>query len=309
MRPKVYEVFEQARALADDDEFNFGGTVFQNDKLMPHYRRAYRDYFRSARKHDIPQATARAFLVVPPSTSLVDPVSHGISNFNAPQKVQIRPSSDPIQATFTLGFPVSVSRVGHGLSSGDMIVAYNFPITSEVMALNGAWPVSVVDPDTFTLNGSRLVNGEGTEVEGTYSLSRGDFSLPLTMMRDIPDVQGNGSQYAFTGGGIYLHPTTEARQLLVTYLVSGDAPRLLHEEVPIDDSLDFLAEYTIGLAMASKDDPRGQQHIVNAVGPDFVNGVAGGQLEALLHGQAISTHNIQVQRPAFRPRRTSRFAW
>lgn len=302
MRPYVYEVYEQARALANDNDVIVGGRTFHNQMLRPFFQQAYREYFRTAGKWSAPIAEARAFFNLPAYSTVVEPVSYGINNFNAPIRVEVRTAQTEVTGvSFTLGTPVSVSKVAHGLANGAQIIASGFAASSEVVDLNNAWTVTVVDPDTFTLNGSRFPNSDSV-VTGTYTSGDGAFQ-ELPLVAHISDIEGTASSYvrhyAFTRGRLLFPPSTEAVQLRVTYQANGDAPVLLHQEVPVDDSLDFFAYRTIGLAKLTQGDPDA----------DRFNSEAQQQLEDLLHAQVKATHAIARRRQPFRPRRNGPFVW
>lgn len=317
-RPYVWQVYEQARIRLNDNDVVHGGEVYQNDKLRPAYQQAYREYFQAAREYDIPIATARCFMNLPAHTSYVDPISYGINNMNAPEQVQVRVCPEVTAASFTLGEPVVVTSVGHGLTNGDMVICSGFPATSAVVDLNGAWPVTVVDADTFSLNGTRFVNDAGTVLGGVYTVGRGRFSFPLKMVMDIPDLNQGGLGYLGTGGvgayafyrnALYFNPSEHPQQVLMIYRVSGDAPILLHQEIPIDDGIDFLATRTAGLAAQALGDERAAGLLQQSVGSYYDDGTIGGQLRSLIHGQALSRQHITFRQPGFRARTTSPFRW
>ena len=301
MRPYVYEVYDQARAIGNDNDIQVGGKTYHNQLLRPFFQQAYREYFRAANKWSAPIAEGRAFFNVPANETVIEPVSYGINNFNAPIRIEVRPAQTIVTgATFTLGAPVSVSKTGHGLANGDQVIASGFAASSDIADLNNAWTVTVSDPNTFTLNGSRFPNSSAS-VSGTFTTGTGSFS-EVPMVAHVSDIgEGTSSlgHYAWTRGRIQFAPSTVACQVKATYQINGDAPVLLHQEVPVDDSLDFFAYRVIGLAMLSQEDPRA----------DRFNAEAEKQLEDLLHAQVKATQLIFRRRPAFRPRRTGPYAY
>lgn len=310
MRPYVWEVYDHARNHANDNDKTVGGRIYHNRMLEPFYKEAYREYFRVAAKYDAPISEGRAFFNLPANTSVLEPLDYGISNFNAPSRVEVRPAQTTVSGvTITLGTPVSVESTGHGLSSGSQVILSGLPATSDVVDLNGAWSVTVTDANNFTLNGSRFPNSTSA-VTGTYTTSSGGFSQ-IPMVARVSDIGPSAvglSHFAFTRNRLMFPPSSQAYQLQVWYDASGDAPTLLHQEVPIDDSLDYLSMRTIGLAMQSRGDKRADAFNLQAVGPRWISeGIAGGQLGDLLHGQVRATQAIYRRRRPFRTRRNHPF--
>lgn len=306
MRPYVYEVFDQAREIANDNDRTRGGRTYHNEMLRPHLAQAYREYFRYAGRWKVPMAEGRAFFNLPAFTSIVEPLEYGINNFNAPIKVESRPAQTEVTGvSFTLGTPVSASKTGHGLSNGQQIIVSGLPATSEVVDLNNVWRVTVSDANTFTLNGSRFRNSTST-VTGTFTTSSGQFTPVARVDRvaDIGDAVTALSAYSYTRGRLHFAASNTAHQLQVFYEINGDPPTLLHQEIPIDDSIDYLAHRTISLAMQAQGDPRAERVVVEAMGPQWLsNGIIGGQLGDLLHAQARSTHAIYRRKAPYRPSR------
>lgn len=77
---------------------------------------------------------------------------------------QLQNTVNPGNNNFSNATPIVVTRIGHGLNTGDVVVVTG--VTGNTNA-NGTWDITVINANSFSLDGS---SGNGTSSSGSYRL-------------------------------------------------------------------------------------------------------------------------------------------
>lgn len=258
-----------------------------------------------------------AYFILPGNTSVFDPATAGLSSMPEPEFVEWRISNGGTAITNVVvglngsGNPIAtVTSTGHGLLTGQQAQVYNVLGFDQFNSPNGAWTITKVDANNFTLNGCTAA---GTYVSGgivTGGSATDQFlpCLPMDFLQPIPTTSGVTSQtesaYAWEGGVFRFFPSSQARELRIVYRASGVAPSLIATTIPIDDSQDFLATRTAAIAAATRGaGDRAVELAIEALGPTRQADGSGGILGQLLRADIRNLQRKVYRRPAFRARR------
>lgn len=255
MIPLLSQVYARARETLGDTEVS-GGQLWTDERLQEHAGAAYEAMYRALSMHGSKALRRTAYYNVPASQSYLTPAQMGLTNFSEPKAIYERlvnlavspNSGTPGDAYLTLGFATA-----HGFVDGQSVVVYGMQGISE--DANDMWAVAAPTTATLRLMGCRAA---GTFASGAVvSDSTEAFpSLPMAPYNDILDYPTTpGSQltkWTWEKGVIRFWPCSTARQIRLIYTLSGAPPSDAAASMGVDDSLDFLANFTAGLAVRSK---------------------------------------------------------
>lgn len=246
--PLVSDVLSLAKSQLGDDS----GQLFTNTVLLPHYQSAFRELWRVMASVGIPRVLRVGFYTLPAHTSYFDPATAGITDLSEPEWLYERDGGTSVSITgITAATSPTVTAAGHPFATGNYAVISG-PITG-LSGATGQFAVTVTSSSQFTLNGA--ITTGAWSAGGTASLATTDWSdvgPPVSSITAQTTEAGNINQWAWLEGKIQLTPCSSARQLRIMYWSSGAAPTTTSDPVGIDDSLDFLAARTAGLAAESR---------------------------------------------------------
>ncbi len=305
-KPTVQNVLDTARSYLGDDAIP-GGEWAQDSVLLPFFGLAYRELFRAMQQTQNPFIRQDSYYVLPANTSVLDPAVAGITDLADLEFVEER-SAGTIHAITgaTAGAQYMTLTVpNHGYGTGNEVVVYNLQGFSPFNSPNNLWTINVVDVNTFQLLGCTAT---GTWINGTGSVAQSPEEFitmdPYDRIEKIPFAPGPTlNAYAWEGDVLRFIPSSSARQLRIVYTLSGSVPST-SAIIGVDDSLDFLAVRTAGLAAGSRGaTERAMELNSMAIGPDLVADGNGGMLRELLIADIRAMQRLQYRRPPFRRRR------
>ncbi len=292
-----------------DDQLG-GGEVFTDQILQPFFGAAYRELFRALISGTTPESLCVQTYTLPPFFGVLDPATAGWLDFEGPETVDWRPAA--------LNFTISNVVIANSLATVTLNTTVNLA-TGQVLDIagvlgfenfnspNGSWTITVLDSVTITLNGC---TAQGTYTGGgTATTGVGNF-VPMSSRDTLdyaPSVAGGDAAeiYAWIGGVFRFYPSTVARELRVTYRISGRAPQDPTAIIQLDDCLDFLAVRTASLAAPSHGAPElGGVLKAEALGPEGETNLgSGGLLRQLVATDIRGMQRNVFRRPPFRARR------
>lgn len=311
MKPTVEAVLNQARSLIGDDEVA-GGEIFTDTILLPYFQQAMRELWLVLRGAQDPFVLTEAYVGLPANQAVLDPASVGLLNFAEPEGVKWTTSGAPvaISAVAVSGGNASVTATGHGLTVGSApnVVVYGVLGFAQFNNPNNLWTASVPDANHVTLNGCTAADSYSSG--GFLSNVTGDAFTEMTAQTQLiadpnpADPTSAMSQYAWIGGVFRFVPSTQARLLIITYRQSGIGISTTTDSVPIDDTQDYLATRTAGLAGKARGAAsRGQELNMEAIGPSLVADGSGGLLAQLVRIDVRNLQRVVYRRPPFRSKR------
>ncbi len=302
------QTYTAARGYLNDTAVS-GGEIFTDSVLQPSFNEPYRTMFGNLL--GVSKRVQRTVYVnFPVNNTYLIPSGYGITDFSEPEVIEERQASTAItiSATGTTS-PISVTATGHGLGSAGAVVEGVVSQVAGTFAPWGRWFATVVDANTFTLNGS-VTDG----VAGTGGFFCPWTQLPFSEVLPIDlneqGIDGVPQQYL----GLYLwaeerlqfRGATQTQQLRITYWASGDPPTNVNTVIGIDNCIDFLACATAANAARSKGwFTLADQLRTQAYGSGSLDSGNGGLLGKFLAIQvATMQRGPQRRRDAFRTRRS-----
>lgn len=203
-------------------------------------------------------------------------------------------------ATAGSGF-VTITAASHGFATGDAVVIFG---VLGLSGTSGIWGITVVDANTFKLNGAVGV-GTYTAATGTASKSGETFTEVIGPRRivDVGPVASSLGVFDWYEDAFHFQMCNVARQLRITYISSAATIAAVGDTTGVDDSLDFLAIRTAGLAASSRG-ARDRAAELNsmAIGPTGQADGSGGILRELVAAGVRALQANPCQRPPFRDR-------
>lgn len=301
MIPTMANCLDAARFYLGDDQTS-GGEVFTNTLLTPAFNMAYRELFRAFQGIANPRVQRTAFYDLPAYTSFLSPATAGIADFGEIEVLEERGGVTSVAitgATAGSGF-VTITAASHGYATGDAIVVFG---VVGMTGVAGIWGITKVDANSFKLNGAV---GVGAYSSGGTASKSGETFAEVIGPRRIVDVGGAVSQlgiYDWYEDAFHFLVCTGIRELRITYISSAATIASVNDTTGVDDSLDFLAIRTAGLASSSRGArDRAAELNVMAVGPTGQADGSGGILRELLAAGVRALQANPVQRPPFRDR-------
>lgn len=304
MRPTVQEVKVAARTYAGDPN----GRVLTSDVLQPYLNTAYSEIFRAMQATQSQRVRQETYYDLPAYTMVLDPATANIANLGEIETVEERGGVTEVAITGAVpgaGF-LAVTAPGHGLSTGDQVVQYG--IGGLTIDANGLFAVTVLSSSAYKANGCTAT---GTYTSGGTMTKSAEEFYELVPQQRILYIDSSPQTilriYAWEGDLLRFPLCSALRQLRITYSLSGQAPSVAGDTIPIDDSKDFLSFRMCGLALQARGN-REKAATFNemAVGPEWDKGVEGGILAQLLSSGVRNLQRLppaQRTPPAFRSRR------
>jgi hypothetical protein len=301
MIPTKQNCLDAARFYLADDLIS-GGQDFTNTALEQPFQMAVRELHRAMKSVAIPRVERTAYYNLPANTSFLSPATAGITDLGELEFIAERGNLTTVNITNAVngaGF-VTITAVGHPYATGDQAAHYGITGMSGV---NNLFTVTVVDPNTYKANGAV---GVGTYSSGGVSTKSGDQFSPVQSVNNIGKTTVNNSElgfYAQMEEGIFFPPCGSMRQLRIIYISSAALVVNAGDTIGIDDSVDFVAVRTAGLAAGSRiAGNRGQELNVMALGPTMQADASGGILRDVLQAGVRALQATPTQRPPFRLR-------
>ena len=311
-KPTLQLVLDTSRSHLGDDAQQ-GGQVFTDTLLLPFLGLAYRELFRSMQMTQNPFIRQEAYYLLPANTAVLDPLTAGVTDMAQLEWVEERAAGFAAAITGAVAATPTPSQMqitapNHGFApAAEVLISglqgfnlYNNPNSS-------IWTISVIDANNFTLNGCTCT---GTAIITPYAFAYQGIDEFVTMnpydrIENIPVTPGPTlNAYAWEGNVLKFVPASSARQLRIVYTLSGAMPTNNSAIIGLDDSLDYLATRTAGLAMLSRGALQKAQVLNDlAIGPEGVADGSGGMLRELLAAQIRGMQREQFRRPPFRRRR------
>lgn len=324
MIPLVSDVFALARVHIGDTAVS-GGQVATDTMLLRYWPNAWNSLYRWLDRNNNKRLKRTQFYNVPANTSYLMPADIGIKNMGKPEAIWDR----TIQSTFTatvLTVNAATSSVpsftdltitAHGLVAGQQVVAFGFGRTVSTISddINADWYINVPDANTIRLNGCPAVS-LGSAVGQTGIVSTGAETFPAIPIQqlyefDSPALQLNAAGQRITNwlwenGTIRVTPCTSARQIKVSYMLSGNPPLLTTTSVGLDDAGDALSLFLAATFAAAKGYAgKAESLFMRAVGNvsgDTTN-IEGGAFYELAQLGAQEINRTRIVIPRYRPRR------
>lgn len=240
MQATLEQVFVAARAYLNDQAAN----VYTDAYLTPHFNEPYRRMFNCLAP--VSKRVQRiVYTDLPANTTVLIPATIGLTDFAEPEIIEERPAQGTVTITSTdTSTPIKATATAHGLGPTGSIVYGQVSNVAGTSAPWGNWAVTVIDANTFSLNGSQSDGNAGT---GGYftrqSLQQFVPVDPIDMA--IQGIDGQPQQYL----GVYLWNSEQLQfrgaigiqQLRITYWASGSPPSNVNSTIGIDNCIDFLA--------------------------------------------------------------------
>jgi len=326
MIPTGSQIAEEARRTYIGETETPGGERFTDETLRAPIGAAYRILFSQLMRVDERKARRTAYYNLPAYTSYLSPSAMGLANLGAPKELWERSISTTATGTIlainagtnTTPPSVDITVTAHGLSTGAQIVAYNFSgMTADI---NDIWHIEVVDANTIRLLGctaqaapaTLLIPTVGVTSTGVITTSSEDFpGDPVTALMEVTPRRSPNSkvnEWAWKDGAFRFAASSQARQLKISYMVSGDYGSDLNLSTGIDNCTEFIACYAAALATnAMGAGNTAAQLFTMAVGnPSGDPGEAdAGYLGAFIRPQIKAAEHVRIQTPPFRPKRNT----
>ncbi len=302
MIPTKQNVLDAARFHLADDLVS-GGQVFTNTVLEQPFNFAVRELYRALQGLAIPRVQREAYYDLPINTTLLVPSTAGITDLGEVEVVETRGMLTSVSITNAVagnGF-VTVTAAGHPFTTGNVAVIFG---VLGISGVNGMNAVTVVDSSTFKVNGA-VGSGTYTAATGTATLSVDRFVelTPVDRIDNYDLATDPTNVYAWVEDTFKFQPSSQVRELRITYISSAATIANTTDTVGIDDALDFLAVRTAGFAAASRGarDRAGELNAM-AIGPDLQADGTGGILRELVCTSVRALQQVPTQRPPFRQR-------
>lgn len=308
-KPIVSDVFNLARLRLGDDQIA-GGEIFTDSLLTPFFGMAYRELFRALISGTLPLSLCTQFATLPPNFGVLDPATAGWLDFEGPDMVEWRPTAlsfTVTNAVVAAGICTLTLNTTTGLSTGMMLDVSLVGGFEEFNSPNGTWAITLIDSVTIALNGC---TAQGTYTSGGVAQTGvGDFTEMASRdkLNYLPPSAGGDPEavYAWQGGVLRFIPSTVARELRVTYRISGNPPQDPTAIVQYDDCLDFLAIRVAGMAAAGHGATELAAALkLEALGPEGESNLgSGGLLRQIVASDIRGMQRNIFQRPPFRRKR------
>lgn len=301
MIPTMTNCLDAARFYLGDDQTS-GGEVFTNTVLTQPFNMAYRELFRTLEGLAIPRVQRSAYYNLPAFTSFLSPATANIADMGEVQILEERGGVTSVaisNAVAGAGF-VTITTATHSYTTGDSIVIFG---VGGMTGVAGIWGVTVVDATNFKLNGAVGVGAYTSG--GTASKSGEQFTEVVGPRRLVDSVGQVGALgiYDWYEDSFHFPVCNAIRELRITYISSAATIAAVGDTTGVDDSLDFLAIRTAGLAASSRGArDRAAELNLMAIGPSGQADGSGGILRELVVTAVRALQANPVQRPPFRQR-------
>jgi hypothetical protein len=296
----VEEVLADAAASLGEPE----AEIFNPTVLMPFFGMAYRGLWNLVMKWGIQKARRKVDFLLPAYTDRLNPLAYGVADFGEPLYVSERGGLTTTEITsISNATPRVVTKASHGLSSDQIISIVNCNVTG----LNQEWFITVLNTDTFSLNGSSI--GRAVTTPGQYVISSDRWQHmkstndinPHAPVSRLSAWEWRDSEFRFRGAD-------EPRLLRVTYYSSGAAPD--SGLIGFDNCRDFLSTYTAALCAPTRNmDGLANDLLLRALGPSGQLDGSGGYLRDLTIPMLNEKKNRRYRPQPTRQRRYGSVNW
>lgn len=240
----VQDVYDDVRGILSDNNNVPTGELFPNNYFVNNknaFGEPYRTMF-SRVTGGSKRVQRVVYLVLPANYNVIIPSTYGIVDFSEPEMIEERPATNEITVTGTdTGTPIIVTAPNHGLSGVAQGAISGVIGTS---APWGNWFVTVIDANTFSLNGSASDGISGTG-GFFYPASTQEFSEVQPIDLSAGGLDGQISSvlgvYLWINEMLQFRGATTAIELRITYYASGTAPTNPNYVINIDNCRDFLS--------------------------------------------------------------------
>lgn len=285
---------DAARLLGDPSQEQYTTAA-----LTPFFGMAYREMYDLAMNWGLQLSDRETYYNLPAHTRILKPSTAGISDMGEPKEVWERGGVAAATITgITNATPMVVTAVGHGFATNDEITVSG---VAGPAGVNDKWFITVLTPDTFSLNGS--VAGGAYSSGGVASKSSEDFAQ-MAPVDTLPqsDIDEQLRYWKWMNDTLYFTGATEIRQLWVIHSVSGAPPS--SGSVGIDNSRNFLGARTASLAAGPYNMPRRAEELkFDALGPSGKPDGTGGYLRSLMMPMLKEQQKRPKRPQPFRARR------
>ena len=240
MTNTLEQILIAARAYLNDQSAN----VYPDAFLLPHFSEPYRRMFNCLAP--VSKRVQRVvYLDFPAYTTVLIPATYGLTDFAEPEMIEERPALAQVSITSTnTGTPIVATAPAHGLGSPGSQISGQISNVIGTPAPWGNWFVTVIDANTFSLNGSQSDGVAGT----------GGYFTPQSLQQFVPvqpidlAIQGIDGQpqqylgqYMWNSEQLQFRGAVGVQQLRITYWASGSPPSNVNSTIGIDNCIDFLA--------------------------------------------------------------------
>lgn len=163
------------------------------------------------------------------------------------------------------GSPPTITSVGHGLSSGNIITITQ---SSSVPRIDGSWPVTVTDPDHFTINTNVTIGGNA----GLWTFSTSTYTVDqipsgFTTMSKLDLLQTNPGHQTYSFDQIPLLVDTTNKQIVfnTTQVRTTVFPPNIGKVPVVGDYIAFAGECIIPQAPADLHDILSQRVVARCL--------------------------------------------
>ncbi len=276
-------------------------TVFSNAVLQPYFNLAYPELARIMAQCNSNRVRRDFYFVLTAYDSYCNPFALGVYDLDEPELLWERQSVTVVPIASTgKNTPVAViSAVPHGLGPNNEI---NIGGVLGSQAPWGKWFVTVIDPLTFTLNGSYSDGNNGT---GGFIYQSGSRFVPMTYNdqsgQSGQQISGCLGTWAWIESTFRFRGATNPTEIHVRYWANGNPPQNVNTPLNIEGCADYLAYRISGKAAEQKGWMALSDRYTNeAVGPKREADATGGLLRGFLNGQVLRMQRQQYRRQPFR---------
>ena len=322
--PTALNVFDLCRSNLGDEAVS-GGELYTNTLLLPFLNAANREMFRVLESLQLPRVKTYAYYNLPANTGVLYPATASITDLHEPETVSVRSvawTMSVIGCTITDGVPTLEFAPGDGIVTwgvdqfgapyivtqdvldGSQVVVWG---VGGVTGVADAWSVTVPDPTHLTLNGAVAA---GTYTSGGFASGSTDQFVDLDWVDDVgvTDAAGDApTEVAWVGGAFRMKPSTVAQQLRIAYWTSAPAITSINDVIAVDDSLDYLAARTAGMAAYSRGGISIAEGLaLRALGPTGQADASGGLLRQVFVNAVLREQAEQpIRRKPYRQKRSA----
>lgn len=250
----LQNIFDDTRGYLNDTAIS-GGETFTNSVLQQFFSEPYRTMF--SKLFGVSKRVQRVvYVTLPANQNVLIPSTFGVLDMSEPEMIEERSSSNQISVTATsTTTPIVVTAPSHGLGSTGQIITGSISGIVETAAPWGNWFATIINANSFSLNGSA---SDG--IVGTTGSFYPQSTLPFSEVDpiDISAAGLDGPPQAVLGVYLWIDEMLQFRgatgpiQLRITYYASGTPPTNPNYSINIDNARDFLGVATAANAALSR---------------------------------------------------------
>jgi hypothetical protein len=233
MIPTVEDAAQFAAALLGDSI----REDYTDGRLLPYIQSWYRRMFSDLALHGVPASERKVFYLLPAYTNVLKITTLGVNDMGEPQSVQERHNDGSVAITATdTASPITVTTASaHGKPVGSRVLIYG--VQGQAGA-NGEYYLTAVPAATqATLGGS--VSEAAWTSGGTMMWAAEQF-MDLDYRDNLEEREPSVmlQNYEWSGDAFRFIPSTEDRQLRISYFTTGTAPST--GSLLVDDCLNAI---------------------------------------------------------------------